>query len=198
MAGIIGSNWKDRRQQVRMGIAPDARLLSVRVLDASGQGAYSTVIQGLQWVLDHKAEHNIRIVNLSLHAEVVCPYFFDALDQAAEVVWRNGIVVVTAAGNMGPNPATITAPGNDPYIITVGAVHTKDTPGDRTDDYIAPFSASGPTLDNFAKPDWWPRACASARCWRRRIARWPSSTRTASSVRSRRHSRSAAPRRRRR
>ncbi len=101
MAGIIGSNWRDRRQGVRMGLAPDAKLVSVRVLDANGQGAYSTVIQGLQWVVENKGRFNIRVVNLSLHAEVVCPYFFDALDQAAEAVWRNGIVVVTAAGNAG-------------------------------------------------------------------------------------------------
>jgi len=61
--------------------------------------------------------------------------------------------VVTVAGNSGPNPMTISAPGNNPYAITVGAFTDNYTPSDWSDDYITPFSGAGPTLDGFAKPD---------------------------------------------
>src|SRR6185369_8902608 len=73
---------------------------------------------------------------------------------------RAGIVVVVAAGNDGRDNSagtngygTINAPGNDPYVITVGAMNTKGTP-DRADDVPASYSSKGPTLiDHFAKPD---------------------------------------------
>jgi serine protease AprX len=67
--------------------------------------------------------------------------------------WAAGITVVAAAGNGGPGPMSVGVPGNNPYVITVGAFTDNHTPADWNDDYIAPFSASGPTLDGFVKPD---------------------------------------------
>jgi serine protease AprX len=135
------------------GVAPGVNLVGVRVLDETGAGTYESVINGIQWVLEHKDEYNIKVLNLSLHSLVQSPYWSDPLNQAVMRAWAEGITVVVAAGNGGPGPMTITVPGNVPYVITVGAFTDHYTPSDWSDDYITPFSAAGPTLDNFVKPD---------------------------------------------
>ena len=135
------------------GVAPGVKLVEVRVLDQTGAGTYEHVIQGIQWVIKHKAQYNIRILNLSLVSTVQSPYWADPLDQAVMRAWASGIVVVAAAGNGGPAPMTIGVPANTPYVVTVGAFTDNYTPSNWNDDYIAPFSAAGPTLDGFTKPD---------------------------------------------
>jgi len=135
------------------GIAPNANLVAVRVLNADGYGTYQSVISGLQWVIDNKDAYKIRIVNLSLVSQVESPYFADPLNQAVTAAWAKGLVVITAAGNDGPQAMSISVPGNNPYAITVGAFTDAYTPDDWNDDYIADFSAAGPTLDGFVKPD---------------------------------------------
>ncbi len=135
------------------GIAPQANIVSVRVLNKEGFGTYEQVIQGIQWVVEHKDEYGIKIMNLSLVSPVQSPYWADPLNQAVTRAWAEGITVVVAAGNGGPDPMTIGVPGNNPYVITVGAFTDNYTPNDWSDDYIAPFSAAGPTLDGFVKPD---------------------------------------------
>jgi serine protease AprX len=135
------------------GIAPGVNLVGVRVLDKNGFGTYEQVIKGIQWVIDHKDEYNIRVINLSIVSLVQSPYWADPLNQAVMQAWANDIVVVVAAGNGGPNPMTIGVPGNNPYVITVGAFTDNFTPNNWDDDYLTPFSAVGPTLDGFVKPD---------------------------------------------
>ena len=136
-----------------LGTAPQARILSVRVLDDDGTGTYADVIEGIQYIVANAAQFNVRVLNVSLSAEATVPYFVDPLNRAAEAAWHAGIVVVAAAGNTGPGASTITVPGNDPYVITVGAVDTQQTPDDWSDDVVPEWSASGPTLDGFVKPD---------------------------------------------
>jgi len=135
------------------GVAPGVSLVGVRVLNDEGFGTYEQVIQGIQWVIDHKSQYNIRVMNLSLVSPAQTPYWADPLNQAVMRAWAEGIVVVVAAGNGGPDSMTIGVPGNNPYVITVGAFTDNYTPNDWSDDYIADFSAAGPTLDGFAKPD---------------------------------------------
>ncbi|HVZ17816.1 MAG TPA: S8 family serine peptidase, partial [Terriglobales bacterium] len=100
----------------------------------------------------------IRVINLSLGRGVYESYKLDPLCQAVERAWKAGIVVVVAAGNNGRylptnGYGTINSPGNDPYVITVGAMKTMDTLT-RSDDQIASYSSKGPTLiDHIAKPD---------------------------------------------
>ncbi len=153
VAGIIWSNIIDGATGANMGIAPDARILSVRVLNELGQGTYADVIEGIQYVVANKAKFNLRVMNLSLSATPTTPYFVDPINRAVEKAWANGIVVLAAAGNLGPAAETITVPGNDPYAITVGAVNDQRTPGYWTDDILPAWSATGPTLDGFLKPD---------------------------------------------
>jgi serine protease AprX len=158
VAGIIAGNGFDSGG-ARSGIAPASRLVVLKVLDGSGRGRISDVIAALDYVLAHKAELNIRVANLSVATGVYESYDFDPLTQAAKRAVDAGIVVVAAAGNNGRNPqgqtqyGGITAPGNAPWVLTVGASSHMGTT-DREDDTIAPFSSRGPTaIDCAAKPD---------------------------------------------
>jgi serine protease AprX len=135
------------------GVAPGVNLLPVRVLNRYGYGTYEQVIQGIDWVVANKDVYGVRVMNLSLVALAQSPYWADPLNLAVMQAWAEGIVVVAAAGNGGPSPMTIGVPGNVPYVITVGAFTDAYTPSDWSDDYLAPFSAAGPTLDGFVKPD---------------------------------------------
>jgi hypothetical protein len=153
VAGVIWNQFTDANTGVNLGIAPGARVLSVRALDENGQGTYEDVIKGIQYVVTNKNSFNIRVLNLSLSSMATTPYFADPLNQAVEAAWASGIAVVAAAGNGGPAAQSITVPGNDPYIITVGAVNSRRTPGYWLDDTLPIWSATGPTLDGFIKPD---------------------------------------------
>jgi serine protease AprX len=134
------------------GAAPKASLVGVKVLNKYGNGTLSTVIAGIEWCIKHKEEYKIDIISLSLGSDTTSPYTEDPVCQMVELAWKAGMVVVVAAGNEGPDPKTITSPGNDPYIITVGATNDQKT-ADFSDNQIAPFSSRGPTLDGIAKPD---------------------------------------------
>jgi serine protease AprX len=129
------------------------RTASVRVADNEGRSNYEWAIEGIQWVIDHKNEYNIRVLNFSMSAPVQSPYWVDPVNQALMAAWANGIVVVASAGNGGPGAMSIGVPGNNPYVITVGAFTDAYTPSDWTDDYIPTSSSAGPTHDGFIKPD---------------------------------------------
>ncbi len=158
VAGIIAGNGLDSLG-ARAGIAPAAHLVGLKVLDAQGRGVISNVIAAMEWVIANKATHNIRVVNLSVGAAVTESYNTDPLTLAAKRVVDAGIVVVTAAGNLGKNAAGnlqyggITAPGNAPWVLTVGASSHQGTVS-RLDDIMASYSSRGPTAIDFeAKPD---------------------------------------------
>jgi serine protease AprX len=164
VAGIIASSGASSVcgtcTRVLKGIAPGASLINLRVLDENGIGTDSEVIAAIDRAIALKNKYNIRVINLSLGRPVYESYTQDPLCQAVEQAWQAGIVVVVAAGNdgrdnsMGTNGyGTITAPGNDPFVITVGAMKTMRTMG-RTDDLIASYSSKGPTvIDYISKPD---------------------------------------------
>jgi serine protease AprX len=152
IAGIISNSQTNQDGEIS-GISPGIELVGVRVLDQNGFGTYEQVIQGIEWVIEHKDEFNIRVMNLSLISQVLSPYWADPLNQVVMQAWAQGITVVAAAGNDGPGPMSIGVPGNNPYIITAGAFTDNFTPDDWNDDYLTPFSAAGPTLDGFVKPD---------------------------------------------
>src|SRR5258708_7303229 len=135
------------------GVAPGGNLVSVRVLDSTGAGRYLDVISGIQWVLQQRLRFNIRVINLSLGAPPQSPYWDDPLDQAVMAAWSAGIVVVAAAGNRGPQPMTINAPGNVPYVITPGAGTDAYHPTQPLPYQLAKFSSAGPTYHGFVKPE---------------------------------------------
>jgi serine protease AprX len=158
VAGIIAGNGRDSLGE-KAGIAPGASLVSLKVLDANGQGTISNIIAALGWIANNAKTYNIRVVNMSVGAGIYESYFTDPLTLATKKLTDKGITVVAAAGNMGKNAAGqlqyggITAPGNAPWVLTVGASSTMGTLS-RADDEMASFSSSGPTfLDYEAKPD---------------------------------------------
>jgi serine protease AprX len=138
------------------GAAPTAPIVSLDVMDNNGMAMTSDVIEAADWILANKNTYNIRVVNFSLQSATPSTFAYDPLNQAVERLWFSGVVVVAAAGNYGENglPTTVAyAPGNDPFVITVGASDLNNTPGTAADDFAAPWSAFGYTLDGFAKPD---------------------------------------------
>lgn len=152
IAGTIGGDGSAISGKY-MGIAPDAKLGNVKIADNLGNATLSDLIAGLQWVSEHKAAYNIRVVNLSLQSGVAQSYKTDPLDAAVEFLWFNGIVVVTAAGNLGSAPDAVSyAPANDPFAIVVGAVDDMGTKN-QADDQIPDWSSDGYTQDGFYKPD---------------------------------------------
>ena len=137
------------------GSDPYAYIYSVNVMNNEGEANIADVIAGCDWVLANKDMYDITVANLSLVGTTPASVMFDPLDQAVEQLWLNGIVVVAAAGNYntdGQASGVPYAPGNDPFIITVGATDPNGTVDD-SDDFSAPWSAFGSTLDGFAKPD---------------------------------------------
>ena len=109
-----------------------ANLVNLRVLDENGEGNDADVIAAIQKAIALKDKYNIRVINLSLGRGVFESYTLDPLCQAVEQAWKAGIAVVVAAGNEGRDNSvgnqgygTITAPGNDPFVITVGAMNTR-------------------------------------------------------------------------
>jgi serine protease AprX len=152
IAGIIANSQKGSDESYN-GVAPGVNLVGIRVLDKHGVGTYENVVKGIEWAVRHKKEYNIRVMNLSIVSPVQSPYWADPFNIAVMKAWSEGIVVVAAAGNSGPSPMSIGVPGNNPYVITVGAFTDNFTPKDWSDDYITPFSSAGPTLDGFVKPD---------------------------------------------
>jgi serine protease AprX len=158
VAGIVAGNGYDTAG-ARAGIAPAAHLVSLKVLDSHGGGCISDVIAALDWVVQYKSIYNLRVVNLSVGARVTESYNTDPLTLAAKRVVDAGVVVVTAAGNLGKNPSgklqygAITAPGNAPWVLTVGAYSHQGTVT-RVDDVMEDYSSRGPTaIDYAAKPD---------------------------------------------
>ena len=135
------------------GVAPDASLVAVKVLDREGFAHVLEIVRAIQWVVDNREKYNIRVLNLSFSQTPRWPYWEDPVAQATLRAWAEGIAVVAAAGNDGPGVETIGSPGNLPYVITVGAVTDSWTPLTRDDDYIPDFSSRGPTPSGYVKPD---------------------------------------------
>ena len=158
VAGIIAGDSDSRqlgdsKKGRFLGVAPGANLVSIKVSDDEGNTSVLDVIAGIQFAMDHKAEYNIRVLNLSLESTVEESYKTDPLDAAVEAAWFDGIFVVAAAGNRGPGGDAVShAPGNDPYIVTVGAVDDQGTK-EIGDDKPASWSSRGTTQDGFNKPD---------------------------------------------
>jgi serine protease AprX len=142
IAGIIAGN--DGVAGGYTGVAPDARVVSVKVGASNGAVDVSQMIAGIDWVVQHAHDPgmNIRVLNLSLGTNSVQSYQLDPLAHAAEVAWRKGIVVVVAVGNDGTDSNAVADPASDPYLLAVGAEDPQGTVA-HADDTIAAFSQRG-------------------------------------------------------
>jgi subtilisin family serine protease len=152
------------------GLAPGARIVSLRVLDAQGRGSVTWALNAINWLASNATKYKIRVVNMSFGTAAVDSYLNDPLCRAVRRLVNAGLVVVVSAGNNGKDSSgkkiygRISSPGNEPSAITVGAANTMGTET-RGDDRVATFSSRGPTrssyvdangirhYDNLIKPD---------------------------------------------
>ncbi|MEP7039766.1 MAG: S8 family serine peptidase, partial [Acidobacteriota bacterium] len=169
VAGIAAGNSTIDSSAYR-GIAPNANIINLKVLDGQGSGQSSWLLNALQWLIENRTTYNIRVVNLSLGGLAIDSYTNDPVNRKVQELTALGVLVVAAAGNEGKNVlgqklyGHIHSPGNDPSALTVGAVNTMQTDS-RSDDVMATFSSHGPTrsfytdsrdvkvYDNAMKPD---------------------------------------------
>ncbi|MCB0064424.1 MAG: S8 family serine peptidase, partial [Caldilineaceae bacterium] len=153
VAGIIGGNGS-ASNGIHRGIAPGVNLINMRISDGKGMTYASDLITGLQWLYEHQAQYNIRVVNISLNSTVPESYHTSPIAAAVELLWFKGMTVVVSAGNNGNGNGAVPlfSPANDPFVITVGATDDRGT-GSLDDDVVATFSAYGTTIEGFAKPD---------------------------------------------
>ena len=152
VAGLIAGNGASSGGQYK-GVAPKAKLVSIKIAGADGASDVSHVLAAMQWAVSYQDDYGIRVLNLSLGTDSTQSYFLSPLNAAVERAWDSGIVVTVSSSNNGPGAGTVTKPGDDPLVITVGASDDKGTPG-QGDDVMAGFSGQGPTAaDGLQKPD---------------------------------------------
>lgn len=147
VTGIAAGNGY-KSNGMYMGIAPNANIVSLKILDGDGKGNVADVLAGLQWINDNHKEYDIRVVNLSIGTE-------DSggpLVKAVEKLWDKGLIIVIAAGNNGPGYSSITSPGDSRKVITVGASDDNQTVS-IWGDSVVNFSGRGPTSECIIKPD---------------------------------------------
>ncbi len=129
------------------GVAPDARIINIKVGASDGAADVSQVIAAIDWVAQHAHDPglNIRVLNLSFGTDSTQDYHLDPLAYAAQVAWRKGVLVVVAGGNDGTSNVQLANPALDGNLLAVGA---EDPMGTYTlsDDTIPAFSNRGTTV----------------------------------------------------
>jgi serine protease AprX len=152
VSGIIAGNGEASNGKYR-GVAPEATIISVKVLDNVGNGRINNVIKGLKWIRSNRELYNIRVANISFGTTPDNEMEEEStLIRAVEQLWDDGIVVIAAAGNSGPGRTTITAPGISRKIITVGAFDDMNFT-DSVGNQMRYYSGRGPTKDCIIKPE---------------------------------------------
>ena len=144
VCGIIGGDGRASEGRIR-GIAPGCSLIVLKVLDRTGNGRKEDVLQAFRWILENKRYYGIRVVNISVGTTCRRAEDHRVLIAGVEQLWDAGLVVVAAAGNQGPKPGSVTAPGCSKKIITVGSSDMLS--GKRA------VSGRGPTFECVCKPD---------------------------------------------
>lgn len=122
-----------------------AQIAAIKALDETGSGTTSDILAAMQWIAENKDKYNIKVVNLSLGISADARNPIDPLVIGAAALVARGVTVVTAAGNSGPEPCTVTSPGTSPFVITVGSCDERGR--------ITEFSGRGPTFSGLHKPD---------------------------------------------
>ena len=144
VAGILAGSGAASRGKYK-GAAPGCHLVALKVLDRFGNGNKEDVLKAFEWILCNRQRYNIRIVNISVGTTYRTRSEQDVLVKGVEKLWDEGLVVVAAAGNQGPDPGSVTAPGCSKKIITVGSSDMLS--GKRA------VSGRGPTFECVCKPD---------------------------------------------
>ena len=152
VAGLLAGNGIKSAGKYK-GIAPESELIILKALDSEGQTTTIEMLNSMQWIYDNHEKYNIRIVCMSFGATPLAKN--DPLVKGAEKLWKEGICVVAAAGNSGPNSSTVKSPAVSNKIISVGAFNDnrQENPDLLISKFTVPeFSSRGPAFDNY-KPD---------------------------------------------
>ena len=144
VAGLVAGDGTASMGKYR-GAAPGCGIISLKVLDRYGTGSQDDVLRALRWIRENRQQYRIRVVNISVGTTCNSKRNHARLLESVEQVWDEGVVVVTAAGNQGPRPGSITAPGSSKKVITVGS-------SDLLEGRSA-ISGRGPTAECVCKPD---------------------------------------------
>ncbi|MDD6615992.1 MAG: S8 family peptidase [Lachnospiraceae bacterium] len=148
VSGILGGDGRCLNGKYR-GIAPECRIIHLKVLDRFGRGKVEHLLAGINWVIENRETYKIRIMNISAGASREDQESI-RLVNAVERAWDAGLTVVVAAGNMGPGEGTVTVPGNSRKVITVGS---SDDFRSRCGSGKAAYSGQGPTSSCVCKPE---------------------------------------------
>ena len=135
------------------GIAPQSKIYSLKALDKNGEAYSNKILDAMEWIFDNHKKKNIRVVCMSFGSEPLG--YNDPIMVGAESLWKDGVVVVSAAGNSGPEYQTIKSPGVSTKIITVGGFDDNrfsEEDYDKSLFEIAEFSSRGPAFNRY-KPD---------------------------------------------
>ena len=149
MAGIIageddGFDPKHPSSTLFAGVAPDAKLLNMKVATGDGGADVSQIIAAIDWVVAHRDDSgmHVRVLSLSYGTESTQPWQVDPLAKAVENAWNHGILVVASAGNDGLDATHLLMPAADPHVLAVGAADNKGT-ATTGDDVVADFTNGG-------------------------------------------------------
>lgn len=144
VAGLVAGDGTASMGKYR-GAAPGCGIIALKVLDRYGNGSQDDVLRALRWIREYRQQYRIRVVNISVGTTCNSKRNHARLLESVEQLWDEGVVVVTAAGNQGPRPVSITAPGSSKKVITVGS-------SDLLEGRSA-ISGRGPTAECVCKPD---------------------------------------------
>ena len=144
VAGLVAGDGTASMGKYR-GAAPGCGIIALKVLDRYGNGSQDDVLRALRWIREYRQQYRIRVVNISVGTTCNSKRNHARLLESVEQLWCEGVVVVTAAGNQGPRPGSITAPGSSKKVITVGS-------SDLLEGRSA-ISGRGPTAECVCKPD---------------------------------------------
>lgn len=152
VAGIVGGDGSDSHGK-HVGMAPECGLVALKAFNSEGKSKSSDVIKAIQWAVENRQRLNIKVLNLSAGGKATVSHQWDPMARAVEAAWKQGITVVVAAGNEGPDAESISTPGHSPVVITVGNSDDRGTVK-REDDRVNRGSSRGPTpVDHLHKPD---------------------------------------------
>ena len=144
VAGLVAGDGTASMGKYR-GAAPGCGIIALKVLDRYGTGSQDDVLRALRWIREYRQQYRIRVVNISVGTTCNSKRNHARLLKSVEQLWDEGVVVVTAAGNQGPRPGSITAPGSSKKVITVGS-------SDLLEGRSA-ISGRGPTTECVCKPE---------------------------------------------
>lgn len=157
ICGVIAGSGNLSKGKYK-GIAPLSRIIMLKAFNSVGEGAFSDILAAIGWVVENRESYNIKILCLPFGADAIVPCSMDPLCKACNAAWDLGIMVVAASGNKGPEQGTITTPGIDPSIITVGCCQCSDT--SIRNWKIPEFSGRGSRKDKETKPDFIAPGCS--------------------------------------